>query len=330
MNRRTLLQGLLAGAGLTTLLGGCGRAEPGTEMTVLRLGTQLWPGNLPASIAAELGFMQARGLDLRIHNTEDTDTVMAGFAAGRYDLVTSTVGDAITLHHDHTDTVVFMVVDESQGGDVLLQAPGFVDDGVSALRVGTGLGGFGEVFLQAYLDHLGVSAMRVAWTDVPAADVPRALADHRIDLGHTWAPHDAVAVGLGAKPVYTSADTPGLVLDVMVGSRAAIRRDPAPYRAFAAAWWDAVAAWRADPGLGGRIAAARFGVEAASMSLGGLRLYGLDDNRRAMASGRDSPLAKLVDHYGRFQVERGAASHLPDPGALLDRTVLFPSGGTRP
>jgi NitT/TauT family transport system substrate-binding protein len=299
--------------------------EPPPEPVPLRLGMDLWAGYFPAVIAERRGRMAAEGVALEVVPTSDTNALIAEFAAGRYDLIGVSLGDAITLSRSRPDIVVLLVADESAGGDQLLRAasvPAEAPSGDAPLRFGTNLGGFGELFIRAWQEREGIAAGQVVWTNIDASDVPAALAEGRIDYGHTWQPYAGRATAAGAVPVFTSADTPGLILDVVLTTRAALQREPAAMRGFMRAWFEAERAWRADPAAGHAIAADALGLDVAAVSLDGIKLYSLHDNRQTMTGGADAPLASLIDRYADFFVRNGSLSTPPSAATMFDPTLL--------
>lgn len=307
---------------LALVLCACSTADAPRTPSALRLGMDLWAGYFPAVIAEGDGLMAAEGVDLEVVPTRDTNGLIAEFAAGHYDLIAVSLGDAITLSKSRPDVVVLLVADESAGGDQLLRAPAAGADATAVPRFGTNLGGFGELFIRAWLEREGIASGDVVWANVDASDVPAALAEGRIDFGHTWQPYAGEATAAGATPVFSSADTPGLILDVVLATRAGLERDPEAFRGFVRAWFAAERRWRADPAAGNAVAAAALGLDPATVSLDGVKLYSLEDNRHAMAGGADSPLASLIERYSAFFVERGSLSTPPDPTAMLEPALL--------
>lgn len=307
---------------LALVLCACSTADAPRTPSALRLGMDLWAGYFPAVIAEGDGLMAAEGVDLEVVATRDTNGLIAEFAAGHYDLIAVSLGDAITLSKSRPDLVVLLVADESAGGDQLLRGPSAGADAAAPPRFGTNLGGFGELFIRAWLEREGIAPGDVVWANVDASDVPAALAEGRIDFGHTWQPYAGEAVAAGATPVFSSADTPGLILDVVLATRAGLERDPEAFRGFVRAWFSAERRWRADPAAGNALAAAALGLDPATVSLDGVKLYSLEDNRHAMAGGADSPLASLIERYAAFFVERGSLSTPPDPTTMLAPALL--------
>lgn len=325
-------KGWRAAALLALLLCACGKAQAPDKPASLRLGMDLWAGYFPAVIAKQEGLMAAEGVALDVTLAKDTRSLIARFAAGDFDLIGVSLGDAITLSQARPDLVVLVVSNESAGGDQVLRgrdAPAIDRSGQRPLRVATSFGGFGELFLQTWMGAAGIDPQQVAWANVDASDIPAALAEGRIDYGHTWQPYAAEAVAAGAVPVFTSAETPGLILDVVLATRAGLARQPEAYQAFLRAWFEAQHRWRADPEAGNAAVAAALGLDPATISLQGVKLYSVEDNRQAMAGGKDSPLASLVTRYADFFIERGSLSAPPDATTMIDASLL-PGPATAP
>lgn len=309
-------------------LAGCDGAPRDNAPVPLRLGMDAWPGYFPAVLAERQGLMAAEGITLDVVPMPDTQSLIAGFAAGRFDLAAVSLGDAIILQRNRPDLIVLLVSNESTGGDQLMGRGGAALDGDGPLRIGTHLGGFGELFVSEWLERTGVDPARIVWTNVNASDVPMALHEGRIDLGHTWQPH-ADAAAQGAVAVFTSAETPGLIVDVVLTTRSVATRHPEAVRGFARAWFTALERWQAEPAAGHALAEAALGLEAGSSALDGIQLYGLDDNRRLMRGGSDAPLVSVVDRYADFFIERGRLAVRPDSTTMLDATLL-PTEGASP
>lgn len=308
---------------LVALLFAC-RPAPAPETVPLRFGMGLWPGHFPAIIAERKGLMAERGIALQIDTADDTKALIAEFAAGGYDLAAVSLGDAITLSRSRPDLVVLLVADESTGGDQVLRSQRLEGDPLSAnpLRLGTTLGGFGELFLDTWVEQADVDRRRVLWTNVDGSEIPKALAEGRIDIGHTWQPYANQAQALGATTIFSSADSPGLILDVVLTTRAALASKPEAIRGFAAAWFEATEYWRANGAEGDALVAEALGLAPGSISLEGVSLYGLDDNRHVMAGGADAPLAMVIGRYSDFFIERGSLSAPPDAAAMFDPALL--------
>ncbi|CAN5737758.1 hypothetical protein BH18PSE1_BH18PSE1_05260 [soil metagenome] len=108
---------------ITVSIASCdGDVLTGTPAT-LRFGYDYWPGFYPALIAAEKGYF-TEGLIVKTTKRDDTDALMADFAAGEYDAIGASLGDIVELTLVHPDVRIILVTDISEGGDAVLARPG--------------------------------------------------------------------------------------------------------------------------------------------------------------------------------------------------------------
>ncbi len=171
------------------------------------------------------------------------------------------LGDAITLSRVRPDVVVLMITDESAGGDEVLQRADFVDDGVSPIRMGTNIGGFGELFLRTYVERQGLNQERLAWVDTDGSQIPEALFSGAVDIGHTWQPYTTQSKERGAKTLFSSTDTPGLILDVYLTTRPVVDSRGGELQQLTEAWFEAAEWWKANPAQGDAVAAAALKID---------------------------------------------------------------------
>ena len=320
--RRALMLLLVA---VLALLGGCEAPAPSPPAKPpLRLAIDRWPGYYPAVLAEELGLFAEAGVAVQIALPENTDRMLAEFAAGGHDLVGVALGDLITLTRNRADVGVVLVSDLSAGGDAVLARPDFAIDPEGSVRIGTNLGGFGELFVRELLPRLGIDAQRVEWVNTDASQVPAALTAGEIDLGHCWEPYASEAEQAGARRLASSLDTPGLIPDVIAGSRHLASQRGAELRAFSVAWFRAVDWWRQHPAEAQQRIERRLGLAAGEASLRGIALQDLAQNRRLLigVDGGRPELLPVIDRYSRFFVGHGRllqplrADELLLPGGL--------------
>lgn len=320
MNRRAWLRALSCAP-----LAGCEeKPQRQSRPQPLRLAIDVWPGFCPAVLADELGWLEPAGVVLSLAYPQDREQGLADFSAGKFDLMGASLGDLAEVNRGHLAAQVVMVTDESAGGDVLLSRKGVIPDPRRPLRIGTSLGGFGEVFLQEFLAQRHWQDNRWQWVDADAAEVPKLLAKGALDLGHTWEPYASQAVKAGATRLFSSLETPGLVADVLLATPTTLQRRGAVLRAFVRQWFRAVDWWLQHPAQAARLIADRVHVPVDTVSLEGVRLLDLADNRRLLgADGRAPQLDPVVRHYNEFFVNRGQLVR-PLESATLLAPILLP------
>jgi NitT/TauT family transport system substrate-binding protein len=82
-------------------------------------------------------------------------------------------------------------------------------------KLGANLGGFSEVFVSEMLKTSKLTSDDVSLVKAEALEVPLGIKNNAIQAGHTWEPYLSEALKLGAHILFTSKQTPGLILDVV-------------------------------------------------------------------------------------------------------------------
>jgi len=303
---------------------GEGPQAPAPTPRPLRIGIDLWAGYYPLVLAEDLGYLREEGVAVELSIPGNTDHMLANFAAGDYDGVCVSLGDVITLTRNVDDVRLILVSDESSGGDqILARTPVTSADQLRGKRIGTNLGGFGELFVRRMLDRHGVGPAEVQWVDLDAAEIPERLAAGDIDIGHTWEPYASQAMAKGMHCCFTSADTPGLILDGLITRGHAVEERGEDLRRMTRAWLRAVDWWREHPADGDRRIETRLGLPKGEARPVGIKILDRRDNHLLMREDEGpAPLGKVASQYVDFFVSRGLLLQRPEPRALFDATFL--------
>lgn len=319
MRRRTLLGGALAVSGLAMI--GCrpGGAEGEGALRTLRLACDPWAGYYPAALAEADGDFARAGLRVTMERSTSTDRMLAEFHAGRFDVISASLGDVIPIAAREPALRIVLSSDESAGADKVFQRRGFDPATAPLLRVGTDFNGFGELFMREFLAQSGWAGRPVQWLHVDAGEVAAALDADQIDVGNTWEPYAGVAAKAGHIEVFDSGRTPALVTQVLVCRQRLLVDERARMQGFCRAWFAAADRWLADPEGGSRQVERLLGLAAGEGSLAGIRLHTLADNRRLL-SGPTPALAAIVRRYADFHAGRGESPGNLD--ALFEDSVL--------
>jgi len=295
------------------------------KQPALRVGLDVWAGYYPLVLAEAKGFLAAENVAVEIKFPQDTQRMIAEFAARQYDLIGVSLADIILTTHIHPNLRLILQSDESVGGDVILSRTPVAPTDVRGKRIGTTLGGFGEIFIRQFLDRHGIPPAEVTLVHADAAAVNSLLAAGKIDLGHTWEPYASEGRAAGYTEVFSSRETPGLILDGIITHGSLIENRSAELQGLVRAWFRAVDWWLAHPAEGNALIEQRLKLPTGSVSLKGLRL--LDQRANQTAFGPDlarGPLGRTLDSQIQFFINRGALSRRPAPTEILDPRFVQP------
>ncbi|HWW20746.1 MAG TPA: ABC transporter substrate-binding protein, partial [Steroidobacteraceae bacterium] len=183
----------------------------------LHLGYSDWPGWVAWQIAIDKGWFKEAGLDVKFE-WFDYSASMEAFAAGKLDGDFVTNGDALVMGAGGARNVTVLVTDFSNGNDMIVARPGIHSlKDLRGRKIGIEVGLVEHLLL---LDGLKKSAMTqedVTLVNSKTNETPQVLASGQVDAIGAWQPNSGLAIRAlpGAHPVYTSAQSPGLIYDVL-------------------------------------------------------------------------------------------------------------------
>jgi NitT/TauT family transport system substrate-binding protein len=276
-------------------------------------------------IAQEKGFFKAQGVDVELIYKRYIQLEIANFSAGKYDGMVSTLGSFIILSATNPDIQAVMVIDESTGADVVVAQPQIktVAD-LKGKKLGANLGGFSEVFVTEMLKTAKLTSDDVNLVKVEASDIPQRLKNNAIQAGHTWEPHLSEAIKSGGNILFTSKQTPGLILDIIVFRGETIRDRPEDVRAFVRAWLQASTYWKANVQEGNAIISKVLKIPSNTISLEGVNLTNLGENQKFFQSSNPNSIYKTAQIYADFFIRSGNVTRIPELKSLFNSSFLNP------
>lgn len=208
----------------------------------LKIGYSDWPGWVAWEIAIEKEMFKKEGVEVEFE-WFDYVASMDAFAAGQLDAVAMTNGDALVTGATGAQSVMILVNDYSNGNDMIVAAPGI--DSVKALKgkkVGVEIGFVSHLLLLNALEKNGMTEKDVELVNVPTNETPQVLASGDVDAIVAWQPSSGQALNLvpGSKRIYSSADEPGLIYDVLAVSPSSLAERKAEWEKVLKVWYQAV------------------------------------------------------------------------------------------
>lgn len=325
MQHSKIIQYVLIFSITVVMLMACNFTElPLPEPQPIRFAYSLWPGYFPAAIAQEKGFFAAQGVKVEITFSEDVQAQIANLSAGKYDGMALALGSMVQVCAANRDVRMIIAIDQSDGADAVIAKPAIPR--VAELKgkvIGTTLGDFGELFVNKMLEANGITRDQVTLVNVGGEKIPVLLQSGAIQAGHTWEPYVSQAVKAGGNILFTSKQTPGLIPDVIVFQGNVLRDRPADIRAFVRAWFQAVDYWLAFPEEGNRIIAKALKIKPETISLDGIKLLTLSDNRQAFTPGNTTEsLYHTTQLYFSFYQQIGNLGSTSEINRFLDPSFL--------
>ncbi|MET3120897.1 NitT/TauT family transport system substrate-binding protein [Oxalobacteraceae bacterium GrIS 2.11] len=259
---------------------------PSIAAAPLKIGYSDWPGWVAWQVALEKGWFKEAGVDVTFE-WFDYSASMDAFSAGKLDAVNVTNGDAV-LGAAGAKSSVILITDYSNGNDMIVAKPGIAGlKGLKGKKVGLEYGLMEHLLLLNGLHKAGMNEADVTLVKAPTNELPQVLAAPDIAAIGAWQPVSGNSMRQvpGAKAIYTSADEPGLIYDVLAVNPVNLAAHRADWLKVIKVWYRMVA-YINDPKTSAdaiKIMAARVGLNSASYAplLGGTKILTLDEAKAA-------------------------------------------------
>ncbi|MFM1746437.1 MAG: hypothetical protein RLZZ188_103 [Verrucomicrobiota bacterium] len=303
------------------LLAGCGRNEGSAP---LRIAVNVWPGYDTLWLAEQLGFTAAEGLNVRILTTDGLGASRRLLKLGEADVIGGTLVELIsTRRMDGIDARAIALLDVSIGPDVILGRPGITRfEDLRGRRIGIEPGTSDVLLLAAALRARGLSPDDVREVPVSHQGKVEALRTGAVDAICSYPPESEEARReTGAKVLFSSADVPGAIVDVLIAPASLVRDRRRELAALLRANQRAVEALRTDPAAR-RLMAGRGGAteEQLREQLAGLELPALASQPARFGPG--GTLRVAAEDALRALRDYGAVDREMSADSLLDASVL--------
>jgi NitT/TauT family transport system substrate-binding protein len=191
--------------------------SPAPARTALRIAYSDWPGWTAWEVALQKGWFKEAGVDVEFSWFDYLPSLEA-YTAGKVDAVTVTNGDALVTGANGAKSKLILLNDYSNGNDQIVARPGIKSfKELKGKKVGLELTLVDHLLFLKALDKFGMKPDDVQLVNFPTNNTPQALASGQVSAVAAWYPvagqaRKAVA---GSRPLFTSADVPGLIYDTL-------------------------------------------------------------------------------------------------------------------
>jgi NitT/TauT family transport system substrate-binding protein len=239
-------------------------------------------GYAPLYLAKDKGFFG--DLEVRFHRIEEIPSIRAGVARGELEAYLATLDIAQDSDSKPPGKAVW-AIDESNGGDGVIVGPGITDLKQLKGKKVAAEPGLPPNFVLLYLLHKnGMALSDVQFQDMTTQNAATAFISGAVDAAGIYEPFlsQAKSQRTGSSVVISSADTPGLIVDLIFASEATLAKRPEDVKTVIAGWRKAVDYIEKNPEEANSIMAKSFGLEVAEFTdiVGGITWLDLDDNNR--------------------------------------------------
>lgn len=239
-----LALGLLAGTLAGTALLGLRPSRPAVAAdkpakAPLRIAYSDWPGWTAFEIGIQKGWFKEEGVEVQF-SWFDYLPSMDAFSAGKVDAVTVTNGDGLVTGANGAKSKYILLTDYSDGNDQIIGRPGVKSlKDLKGKKVGLELTLVEHLLLLQGLQKSGLKASDVELVNFPTNETPQALASGQVSAIGAWYPVSGQARKnvAGSKPLFTSANVPGLIYDTLAVNPASLTQRKADWAKVVKVWY---------------------------------------------------------------------------------------------
>jgi NitT/TauT family transport system substrate-binding protein len=257
----------------------------------LRIGTTLWPGYEPLYLAQEI---KAYKEDIRILHYPSTSEVLRAFKNKTLEAAALTLDEIVSLEEAGIDVEVILVLDVSEGADVIMAKPGLKNmQGLIGANVAVESTAVGAYTLSRALEVHNIDISKINLVNVENSSHKETYESNKVDAVVTYEPVRTQLLKQGAIEIFTSKEIPGEIIDVLAVHKDIIQSHRNELLDITQGWFKALKHMKEEPVSAYRFIASRMKVNAREVkeSFYGLSLPNLEENKELL-TGSPAPLVK--------------------------------------
>jgi NitT/TauT family transport system substrate-binding protein len=288
----------------------------------LVFGSVLKPGYEPVYLARELGYFSTTNL----HFSEfgHVAEVQQAFRNRSIQAAAVSLGEALQLSRELPDLKIALILDASQGADVILAQRDITElKQLQGHRIGMRNTVQGAYFLDLALKSIGMQYGQVEAVPLSENEEESAFRSHKVDALVTSSLLNESLSTAGAHPLFDSTRVPGKVIDVLVARDEDIGRYHNEMMEVVEGWNRALKYIHTEPDKAMEIMAKHEKMDTGHFikAMQGVELLGVQRNSELLSG--DQPMAAAnIEAVQRFLLERGLISIGADTATLLDTSLL--------
>ena len=286
----------------------------------LRVGTNIWPGYEPLYLARSLGYYD--NTPIKLIELNSASDVIHAMRNGSLEAAALTLDEALTMSQDGIKLKLVLVMDFSDGGDVLLVKPEL--DTLQDLRgktVAVENTATGAVLLDGALQLAGLTVSDI---NITSCTIDEQLDCYRTaDAVVTFEPIKTQLLKLGAKQLFDSSQIPNRIVDVLVVLEQATQTNPRAIKQLVNGYLKAQYYLTAKPDDAARRVAPRMAIspEEVLSSFEGINIPSLQQNQELLLS-QPAEIEVIADRLMRFMLKNNLLRDEVETDGLSDGSFL--------
>lgn len=320
------------GTAASAVSGSTGSFSADGSLTEVTLGTTSWPTNMFYYLAEDQGFFEKYGVKVKIQDFSSTTESTNAFVGGKLDFVTFASSETISPFEEGADYKIVMESDKSNGCEGLVATSDIksVED-LKGKTVATQMYSVDHMLLLTLLNDHNMTQDDINLVDMSIQEAGNAFVAGQCDAACIWDPYFSQAKAAGGNVLFSSADNPDLITDVLGASSDMCENHPDAVKGVIQGFMDAVDYWKNNEDTADEFMGKKLGVDADEFKseMEGLIVPTLDDEVTAFTKADDYSYWGYTQNQVRdFMYNLGALdSKDKDCGDMIDSSFVSELAG---
>lgn len=264
-----------------SMLAGCKSGKKSNASKTYKLAISPYPAFYTWYICEAEDYFKARGVNVElVYFPVYSDSVQA-FSTGQVDMIAMAMPDVIAPYVNGIDLKTVLILDNSNGADGLVATKDIktIAD-LKGKSIATEYGTIEHFFLFNALKTAGLTEKDINFVNLTISDSAPAFLSGTVEAASLWEPSLSMALEKeDANLLISSADTPGLIVDVLVVSGDMAKNKKDDVTAVVNAYFDAMEFYCANPdkAIAEMAAGADISEDEMRVSMSGSKLFSVQE-----------------------------------------------------
>jgi NitT/TauT family transport system substrate-binding protein len=298
------------------------------DLKPYKVGYNAWIGSIAFFVANEKGYFKDQGLDVQTKSFSAPGDTLVPLMNGDLDTALSTADSVLTVLDKAPGQIkVVYLTDTSSGADAIIAKKDIADvKAMKGRKVAATLGQCNQLLLEKALVKAGLADKDIDLVNMNPDDAGAAFAAGKLDAAVTWEPWITKVSGeKTGHVIFSSKETPNLILDVLAISTKTAEKKPAETRAFLKGLNRGYEFVKQHPNeacaIAGKVLEQK--PEEVAAMLPKVALYSPEQNLTVMGEpGKPSPAANASRQVAEFFKEKKVNDTVVDVKNLYDSSFL--------
>lgn len=283
-----------------------------------------WPGVLPYLVAYDQGFFKQEGLSVKMVEGDSYIKHLNDLIVGKIDFSGDiALIDIVEKASKGNKLKVVLATDYSNGADGIVAKKEIKSiNELKGKKVAVEMGTLGEYLLHDALGKEDIDLSEIQEINFSAQEAAQVFIRGEVDAAVTYEPSYSQAVNDGnGWRIYTSADSPGLIIDVLTFGSDFVAKYPAKVSAVARSYFKAIDFIDKNPDQAYEIGAKYFKITANEFKsqIAGIKQMNFNDNQDIMSYGTGlNSIHGLIRQADLFLQEKSTIERVVDSTEIID------------